>query len=221
MTTNPTTGALLDLLTALRDAEARDPDLTAEANQRRRAEARAAALDTARGVVDPAFNTAQDRAARAAAAALDAAGGQAGADRLTARRYAWDRAAMLLDAGRDLADVIAGADPLTAEAVAEYGATWLRAQTVRPSLDADPLGHHQFTEPDTAWVGPAVVRRLAEVAPDPAPYRAALAAAEDAERVGLHAEVLDGLAGPLGRIPGAVMNRLHKADPDLYAAMAG
>lgn len=216
---------LTTLIGALKQADVRDSDLTPDANAHRRADLRASAFTDARNVITTAAQTRAAQAEKTAQTAQQTALGQTNDQgRLVARKHAWERTQMLLDAGRDLTDVISTTDnALDLEAILEWAPTYVRASAPVPD---NAMEAHHFTEPDTGWIAPAVISQLATVAPDPEPYTRALTAKSDNDKAQIYSDILKVIEKPglnagqtIGAIPGALMNRLHKADSEGYAAI--
>ncbi|AJC60163.1 hypothetical protein [Streptomyces sp. 769] len=200
----------------------RDPDLTDEANQRRRADMERAArkqaaadLDRIQRETDAAATLVRTVANKATTAAAGAAE-QLLAETRQAR--AWDRARALLDTGRTLPEVIKGADLDTLHALRAELPTYLAAQRTKPQ----GMAGADFTEPDPTRAVHAVERALADHLPKP--QGAALRARLDLDALepglretlaGLRREV-DGTAAPGDGLRSAIAARLadqHAAAP--------
>ncbi|MFK0297422.1 hypothetical protein ACIQU6_44145, partial [Streptomyces sp. NPDC090442] len=146
----------------------RDPDLTGEANHRRRAEMERAArkqaaadLDRIQRETDAAATMVRTVANKATTTPAAGAAEQLLAE--TRQNRAWDRARALLDAGRTLPDVIKGADLDTLHALRTELPTYLATQHTKPS----GLDGVDFTEPDPTRAVHAVERALANRLPKP------------------------------------------------------
>ncbi|MEU9758896.1 hypothetical protein [Streptomyces sp. NPDC047985] len=144
----------------------RDPDLTDEANARRRAEMERAARERASTELD-----AIERKTKAAAEQIRAYAERTSTPTAcdateqllaeTRRGRAWDRARALLDAGRSTADVIASADIDTLSALRVELPTYLATRAAKPEGLAD-LG---WTEADPAPVLRTIDRALVDHLP--------------------------------------------------------
>ncbi|MFI5805787.1 hypothetical protein [Streptomyces sp. NPDC051561] len=203
----------------------RDPDLTAEATQRRRAELTTAARTRAAAELDRI-----ERETRTAAEQV-----RAHADRATTPAYrdaseqllaetrqgrAWERARALLDAGRTPRDIIEGADLDTLHALRAELPTYLSAQHTKPQ----GLAGAEFTEPDPARILRDLDRARVDLLPKE--QGAALRARLDLDAIepglretlaGLRREV-DGTADSSNGLRSAIAARL--ADQDAGALPA-
>ncbi|MFH8404849.1 hypothetical protein ACH4FX_08735 [Streptomyces sp. NPDC018019] len=194
----------------------RDPDLTDEANARRRADMERTARTQAAATLDRIEREANNAAAlvRTVADKASAAGqprdaaGQLLAETRQAR--AWDRARALLDAGRTPQEVIKGADLDTLHALRAELPTYLSAQRTKPQ----GLAGAEFTEVNPARILHTIDRaRLDHL---PKEQAAALRARLDLDAIepglretfaGLRREV-DGTADPGNGLRTAVAARL-------------
>ncbi|MGD3108552.1 hypothetical protein [Streptomyces sp. YGL11-2] len=193
----------------------RDPDLTDEANQRRRAEMERAArkqaaadLDRIQRETDAAATLVRTVANNATATPAAGAAEQLLTETQQAR--AWDRARALLTAGRTLSEVIKGADRDTLNALRAELPTYLATQRTKPQ----GLASADFTEPDPSRAVPAVERSLVDRLPKP--QGAALRARLDLDALepglretpaGLRREV-DGTTDPSNGLRSAIAARL-------------
>ncbi|MEV0440909.1 hypothetical protein AB0I84_08980 [Streptomyces spectabilis] len=138
--------------TALAAARAfRAPDLTDEANARRRADMERTAREQAAADLDQIERATTTAGAqiRAYAQHTAAPAPRGAAEQLlaeTRQARAWERARSLLDAGRTTADVISGADLDTLHALRAELPTYLAAQRTKPQ----GMAAADFTEADPA-----------------------------------------------------------------------
>ncbi|WP_162602613.1 hypothetical protein [Streptomyces spongiicola] len=143
----------------------RDPDLTDEANNRRRADMARAAREQAAADLDRIEAQASQAASLVRTVANKATAPAGGtAEQLlaeTRQGRAWDRARALLDAGRTAQDVIEGADLDTLSALRTELPSYLAARHTKPQ----GLAGAEFTEPDPARVVHTVERALADRLP--------------------------------------------------------
>ncbi|MFJ6483962.1 hypothetical protein ACIQK6_28130 [Streptomyces sp. NPDC091682] len=130
----------------------RDPDLTEEANARRRAEMERAAREQAAADLDRIERETSTAAALVRTVADKAATPARGTTEQllaeTRQARAWERARSLLDAGRTAQEVINGADLDTLHALRAELPTYLAAQRTKPQ----GLAGADFTEPDPARI---------------------------------------------------------------------
>lgn len=130
----------------------RDPDLTEEANARRRAELERAAREQAAADLDRIERETSTAAALVRTVADKAATPARGTTEQllaeTRQTRAWDRARSLLDAGRTAQEVIKGADLDTLHALRAELPTYLASQHSKPQ----GLAGAEFTEPDPARI---------------------------------------------------------------------
>uniref|UniRef100_A0AAU2JND4 Uncharacterized protein n=1 Tax=Streptomyces sp. NBC_00049 TaxID=2903617 RepID=A0AAU2JND4_9ACTN len=144
----------------------RDPDLTDEANARRRAEMERAARERAGTELDSIEHTTNAAAEqiRAYAERMSAPTARDATEQLlaeTRRGRAWDRTRALLDAGRSAADVIGSADVDTLRALRVELPSYLAARSAKP----EGLAGLGWTEADPAPVLRMVDRSLVDRLP--------------------------------------------------------
>ncbi|MFI9261154.1 hypothetical protein ACIGT4_26115 [Streptomyces sioyaensis] len=163
---------LVELRRRLSDALAeartfRDPDLTEEANARRRAELERTARQQATADLNRIEREANNAATlvRTVADKATAAGRPRDATEQllaeTRQARAWDRARALLDAGRTVPEVIAGSDADTLHALRAELPTYLAAQRTKPQ----GLAGAGFTEIDPARILRTIDRALVDHLP--------------------------------------------------------
>ncbi|MFD8610538.1 hypothetical protein [Streptomyces sp. NPDC059631] len=203
---------LSDTLTAAHTFH--DPDLTEEANNRRRTDMARTARAQAAADLDRIEAQANQAAAlvRTVADRVTAPAGGAAEQLLAETRQAraWDRARALLDTGRTVPDIIEGAGLDTLHALRTELPTYLAAQHTKPR----GMAAADFTEPDPTRVVRTVERALADHLP--ADQGAALRARLNLDALepglretlaGLRREV-DGTADPGNALRSAVAARL-------------
>lgn len=144
----------------------RDPDLTDEANARRRAEMERAAREHAGTELDGIERTTNAAAEqiRAYAERISAPTTGTATEQLlaeTRRGRAWDRTRALLDAGRSVADVIGSADVDTLRALRVELPSYLIARRAKP----EGLDGRGWTEADPAPVLRTIDRALVDRLP--------------------------------------------------------
>lgn len=205
-----------DLKTALDKARAHtDSNLSPEGLRAQREKLHTDALANARAQFDalatPAL-TGLDKARENLARAEQTRDRGTAADRETTFR----RLTMLLNTGRDLADLIETANPAELDALAEWAPTWVRAQSPVPG---DLMERQHYTEPDTEWIGAAVLARRAATEPDPTVYRAVLDAETEAYQAKAWGAHLDAIEAGESPLEGALRNAIYHADNDGYRAV--
>ncbi|MFD9905884.1 hypothetical protein [Streptomyces sp. NPDC059063] len=144
----------------------RDPDLTDEANTRRRADMERTAREQAAADLDKIERetTTAGKQIRAYADHTAAPAPREAAEQLlaeTRQGRAWNRARALLDSGRSTADIINGADLDTLHALRTELPTYLAAQRTKPQ----GMAAADFTEADPAPLLRTIDRALVDKLP--------------------------------------------------------
>ncbi|AZI56954.1 hypothetical protein EH165_00975 [Nakamurella antarctica] len=215
MTDNKNLETTLAFIAAMKAAKKfTDPNLSVQRINELRAEGMASAHRVASGVMNPRAAAAAQQYAAAKTKAQSSM--KAPENLLIRQEQAWKKAMMLLESGRDLQSVIASTnDPEILKAIADWGPTY------EQSRQAPPTDGRGFTEPETSWIGEAVIDRLADLEPEPGAY----VAVRQADAANKSAAAWDGLVTLIseGNTSGPKayehLAAIHAEDPAGYRAI--
>lgn len=168
-----------DLNAALAAAQSHnDPHLTPDGLTAKRATLAKNARDAAGAKLanlKTSFDAAVDGAKSAAARAIPKAEGST--------RDGWERVKMILDAGISLPQVVAKATPEQLHALAEWGPSWIAAQSA--AARSTGLGAREWQAPDASLLHRSIQGRWAEVLGDTAAETIAEAMSADVVAAGI------------------------------------